>query len=179
MRKKKRMPLCKGLLPTPCLFCLCITILLFLISSAAKAGNEELYGTWRLVSYRRTVLATGETTDIFGKSPKGFINYGADGRVLVLFVSDQRPKPPDPAKMTDQERIDLFKTMYAYGGTYTYDGKTVTHHIDVSWNESWTGTNVVREVKLEGNRLILKTVPAPSALDGKLRTSVLIWERVQ
>jgi hypothetical protein len=62
--------------------------------------------------------------------------------MLVLFVSDQRPKPPDLAKMSDQERVDLFKTMYAYGGTYTYDGKTITHHIDVSWNETWTGTDV-------------------------------------
>ncbi len=153
--------------------------LVLLTSTAVVAGDEQLYGTWRLISFTRTILATGETTDIFGKSPHGFINYGRDGRMLVLFVSDKRPKPADLAKMTDQERAELFKTMFAYGGTYTYDGKTIKHHIDVSWNQTWTGTEQIREVKFEGNRLILSTIPAPSAIDGKLVTAVLTWERVQ
>jgi len=153
--------------------------LLLFIAVPTLAGEEQMYGTWRLVSFKRTILATGETTDIFGKSPHGFINYGRDGRMLPLFVSDKRPKPTDLGKMTDQERVELFKTTIAYGGTYTYDGKTITHHVDVSWNENWTGTDLVREVKFDGTRLILSTVPAPSAIDGKLVTSVLTWERVQ
>lgn len=81
--------------------------------------------------------------------------------------------------MTDQERVELFKTTVAYGGTYNYDGKTVTHHIDISWNENWTGTDAVREVKLDGNKLMLSTVPTPSPLDGRLAIGVLIWERVK
>jgi len=154
--------------------------LVLLTSSAVIAGNEELYGTWRLVSYTRTFLATGETSDLMGKSPRGFINYGRDGRVLVLIVSDKRPKPSDPAKITDQERVELHKTMTAYGGTYTYDGKTVTHHVDISWNEYWTGTDAVRDVKFDGNKLILTTRPSPTMIqDGKPITSTLTWERVQ
>jgi len=153
--------------------------LVLLTSTAVVAGNEQFYGTWRLVSFTVTVLATGETTDVFGKSPHGFINYGRDGRVLVLIVSDKRPKPTDLAKVTDQERVELFKSGIAYGGTYTYDGKTVKHHIDISLNETWTGTDQVREVKFDGNRLILATRPAPSPVDGKVQTAVLIWERVQ
>jgi hypothetical protein len=122
----------------------------------------------------------GETTvDSFGKSPHGFINYGRDGRVLLLIVSDKRPKPPDLTKMTDQERVELFKTMVACGGTYTYDGKIVKHHYDISWNENWTGTDVAWEVKLEGSKLILSTRTAPSPVDGRLTTVVLTWERVQ
>lgn len=99
--------------------------------------------------------------------------------MLVVFVSDKRPKCADLAKTTDQGRVELFKTTVAYGGTYTYDGKTMKHHIDTSWNETWTDTDQVRGVKFEGNRLILSTIPAPSAVDGKLVTAVLTWERVQ
>lgn len=153
--------------------------LVLLISTTVLAADEQLYGTWWLISYKRTVLATGETTDIFGKSPHGLINYGRDGRMFFLAVSDKRPKPPDLAKMTDQERVELFKTMTAYAGTYTYDGKTVTHHVDVSSNQNWTGTDLVREVKLDGNKLMVSTRPAPSPVDGKLNTAVLIFERVQ
>jgi len=157
-----------------------IGVYLFLVTSTtAVAGDEQLYGTWRLVSCGRTVLGTGETMDLYGKSPQGFINYGRDGRVLVLIVSDKRPKPADLAKMTDQERVELFKTTIAYGGTYSYDGKAIRHHVDISWNENWTGTDLVREVKFDGNRLILSTVPAPASQDGKLVTAVLTWERVQ
>lgn len=153
--------------------------LVLLTSTIVVAGDEQVYGTWRLVSLTQKVLATGETRDIFGKSPRGFINYDRDGRMLVLIVSDKRPKPADLAKMTDQERVELFKTTIAYGGTYTYDGKTVTHHVDISWNENWTGTDVVREVKFDGNKLMLSTRPAPASQDGKLVTTVLTWERVQ
>lgn len=93
METKKRIIFSRGFLPTVYLFCLFISIVIFLISSNAKAGNEELYGTWRLVSFTGKILETGETMDIFGKSPRGFINYGRDGRMLVLIVSDKRPKP--------------------------------------------------------------------------------------
>jgi Lipocalin-like domain len=153
--------------------------LVLLISTTVLAADEQLYGTWRLVSFTRTVLATGETMDAFGKSPHGFINYGRDGRMLVLIVSDKRPKVADLAKMTDQERVELFKSTIAYGGTYTYDGKAVTHHVDISWNENWTGTHVVRQVKFDGNRLALSAAPAPSPEDGRLVTAVLTWERIQ
>jgi len=139
---------------------------------------EELYGTWRLVSNTREVLATGETTYAFGKSPHGFIHYGRDGRMMVLVVGDKRPKPKDLAKVTDQERVELFKTCLAYSGTYDYDGKTVTHHIDISWNETWTGTDGVREVKFEGNKLILTSRPAPDFIDGKVSRAVVTWEQV-
>ena len=173
---KKKITFLKRFLPTVCLF---IGILVFLISGNAKAGDEELYGTWRLVSNKRQIIVTGETSDLLGKAPQGFINYGPDNRVLVIIVAEKRPKPAVIGKMTDQERIELFKTMVAYGGTYKYDGKTVTHQIDISWNENWTGASQVRNVKLEGRRLILTTNPAPNAFDGKVSIAVLTWERVQ
>jgi hypothetical protein len=159
--------------------CSFIIIGIILVSGVAKAGNEELYGTWRLVSNKRMIVATGETMDTFGKSPNGYISYGRDGRMFVLIVRDNRPKPPDLAKMTDQERAELFKTMIAYGGTYTYDGKTVVHHVDISWNENWTGTDSEREVKFEGNRLMLSTHPHTDPIDGKITSAVVTWERIK
>ncbi len=121
----------------------------------------------------------GEKKDLFGKSPQGLIIYGRDGRMLVLMVGDKRPKPPDLAKVTDRERLDLFKTMLSYGGTYTFDGKIIKHQVEVSWNENWTGTEQVRVVKFEGNKLIMSTMPSIGSLDGKLGSAVLTWERIK
>jgi hypothetical protein len=47
--------------------------------------------------------------------------------MMLLIVKDERPKPADFSNMTDQERAELFKTMISYGGTYTFNGKPVTH----------------------------------------------------
>jgi hypothetical protein len=160
------------------LSCLLIILPIFLVSSDGIAGNEELYGTWRLVTNQRKLMDTGEISDMMGKEPQGFINYGPDGRVFVIITAENRPKPAVIEKMTDQERIDLFKTMLAYSGKYKYDGKTVTHQIEISWNGAWTGTSQVRNVKLDGRRLTLTSNPAPNAIDGKMSIAILTWEKM-
>jgi hypothetical protein len=69
--------------------------------------------------------------------------------------------------------------MVAYGGRYTFDGKVVTHHVDISSNETWTGTDLARNVKFERNRLILTTNPQVSPPDGKIAVTILTWERLK
>jgi hypothetical protein len=138
----------------------------------------ELCGTYRLVNSARRILETGEEVDAFGKSANGLIMYGKDRHFLVLITNDGRPRPQSIEAMTDQQRSDLHRTMSAYGGTYTFDGKKVEHHIDLSWNEVWTGTTVIREVKVEGDRLIYTTRPAPFGGDGKMSVITAVWEKV-
>ena len=75
----------------------------------------------------------------------------------VLLVKDGRPKPHDLQTLSDADRAELFTSMVAYAGTYSFDGKTVTHHIEVSWNENWTATDQQRDVQIDGNRVILTT----------------------
>jgi hypothetical protein len=153
-------------------------LLLVLFISASALAADELYGTWQLVSWKRTIEATGETSDVFGKAPKGYIMYGRDGRVLCI-ITDKRPNIPDVTKMTDKDRVELYKTIIAYGGTYTFDGKTLKIKVDISWNESWNGTVQVRTVKFEGNRMIHSAEPTVGAMDGKLRRLDIVWERVK
>ena len=156
-------------------------VLLVVLTSISvwAAGEEDLYGTWRLISYTQEVLATGEKIDIFGKAPCGFLSYSRDGRMYAILVKAERPKPTDLAKLTDKERVELFKTVIAYAGTFTFDGKTVTHHVDISWNENWTGTAQIRNVRLEGGKLYISTNPMPRPEDGKLVIGVVVWEKVK
>lgn len=154
-------------------------LFLVLFVSASALAADELYGTWKLVSWKRTIVSTGETSDVFGKAPQGYLMYGRDGRVLCVMTSENRPNIPDVTKMTDKDKVALYNSIIAYGGTYTIDGNTMKIKVDVSWNESWNGTELVRTVKLEGNRLILTAPPTVGALDGKLRALVNVWERVK
>jgi len=121
---------------------------------------------------RRVGVETGGSNIQFAVNPK-------DGRMLVLIVRDDRPKPENVEKMNDQQRIDLFRSMTAYGGTYTFDGKRVEHHIDISWNEVWTGTTVVREITKDGDKLVYTSPAAPFASDGKMSEVTLVWEKVK
>jgi hypothetical protein len=150
-----------------------------LASACASAApkSPSLEGTYRLISATRTIVATGEVEQSFGPNPIGYIMYSRDHHMMVLITNAERPKPTF-ANITDADRVRLFDTMAAYSGTYTFDGKVVKHHIDMSWNGVLTGTTQVREVRVEGDRLIYATGPGPTPTDGKISTSKLVWQRV-
>ena len=160
---------------------LVLSLLLLALSSsfALALGPDDVVGTWTLVSSTRKVVATGEASSTYGEHPTGTIMYGRDGRMIVLIVHDRRPKPESLAKTTDADRIALFKSMLAYSGTYAISGDTITHSIDASWNEVWTGTKTVRDVKRDGDRLIYTTRPAPASTDGKISVVTLVWQKVR
>ena len=145
---------------------------------AVSAAEEDIAGTYKLVSDTRKDLNTGEVSYPYGKHPVGYIMYGKDGRMLVIVLGDDRPRPASIEKATPEQQAALFRSMLAYGGTYKFDGKRVEHHIDLSWNELWTGTTAIREVRKEGDKLIYTT--APPSRDGKMRiAATLIWEKIK
>src|SRR5215467_9456807 len=143
------------------------------------AADEEIVGTWKIVSSTRKLLDIGEVENAWGKNPKGYITYSKDGRMMFIAVFDQRPKPESLERMTDQQKAGLFSTTSAYAGTYTFDGNKVEHHVDVSWNEVWTGTTVVRDVKKEGDKLVITTRPARSGIDGKMTEITVTFEKIR
>lgn len=152
-----------------------------MMSQAALAEDLVLEGTYKLVSSTRKILSTGETVDTYGKHPTGYISYGHDGRMSALIVwdKDDRPSPKAVEDITDEQRVGLFRTMLAYGGTYTLDGHTVSHHIDISSNQAWTGTTQIRDIRQDGDKLVYITRPAPFSADGKVSVVTLLWERVR
>jgi hypothetical protein len=82
-------------------------------------------------------------------------------------------------ELMEHERKFGLWTMTAYGGTYKFDGTTVEHNIDIAWNEVWAGTQQVRTVTRDGDRLTLTTSPFPFHTDGKISVNMLVWERVK
>ena len=142
------------------------------------ATQHKLLGTWKLLSVTSEAIPSGAKTELMGSNPSGYINYGADGRMMVLIVRGDRKKPAG-AMATPEEKAALFGSMISYAGTYTIAGDTITHHVDISWNQSWTGTSQSRLLKFEGNRLILSTQPSPDPVHGKMSIRSLVWEKVK
>ena len=132
---------------------------------------NDLLGTWKMKSYVVTTPAGVRTTP-FGENPTGYLSYSADGRMQVIGAADGRIVPADPT-VADPERVTLYNTMFAYAGRYSVEAEagTVIHHIDISWNEAWTGTDQIRLLELTGNTLTLST----HATDAHY---LVVWEKV-
>ncbi len=138
---------------------------------------KRFIGTWTLRATERKNLETGEAAPLWGASPSGTLIYTADGRMSALVLAENR-NAPAAAVPTEAEALSLFKSMVAYAGRYTIEAERVVHHVEQSWNQTWTGTDVVRSYKFDGDRLTLTTAPAPNPRDGKLSVSTLVWERI-
>jgi hypothetical protein len=54
----------------------------------------------------------------------------------------------------------------------------ITHHVDVSWNESWTGTEQKRIARFNGNRVYLSTPPSLDPITGTTSVRTMTWEKL-
>jgi hypothetical protein len=148
------------------------------VAKSALAAENPILGTWKLQSLVYEVSATGQRSSPFGDHPDGYLSYSGDGRMYAIGVVEDRPKPRHLVP-TDEEKVELQGSMFAYAGTYTADGEKVVHHVDISWNQSWTGTDLVRFYKLDGDTLTITTARAQSAFDGEEGEFILVWKKVQ
>jgi hypothetical protein len=147
-----------------------------LSSSAGIANENSIVGTWKIQSLVREVSATGERQNELGEKPSGYISYQPDGRMFVVLVGDNRAKPAASAP-TDEEKAKLFGTLVAYSGTYVVEGDKVTHKIDVSWNQSWTGGEQVRFFKVDGRTLTITTAINKNPRDGREGRAIVVFTR--
>src|SRR5437868_2182164 len=94
-----------------------------------------LVDRWGLEAYKffGEETTTGKITTTFGKHPRGHIIFTPGGHVMALGVGSDRVSlsATDP---TDSERAALFKTLFAYSGSYRLEGKNLVHDVQVSWN---------------------------------------------
>jgi hypothetical protein len=138
--------------------------------------RSQLVGTWRMLTWRREFADTGKRIDALGTDPVGFVSYGADGRVHAILVKRDRP-PPASLPPSDTEKVELFDSMLAYAGSYTLHEDHVVHHLDASWNQTWTGTDQIRFYKLEGSMLEISGAPAPDPYTSRVVVHRITFEK--
>jgi hypothetical protein len=155
---------------------LSVALTFALSSSIAGANDNSIFGTWSMQSFVREVVATGERQSEFGEKPVGFISYQPDGRMFAMLVGDNRAKPTGTPP-TDEEKAKLFGTLIAYSGTYVVEGDKITHKIDVSWNQTWTGGDQVRFFKVNGTTLTITTAINKNPRDGREGRAVVVFTK--
>ena len=149
----------------------------FIAFAIAVFGNEsnKLVGTWSLVSASSATSKGDQDETPYGPSPVGFLTYTEDGRVSAL-ISHSGRKSLSVGGGALEEQAEAFKTFLAYAGRYTLKGDKVTHHVEVSSIQNYVGRDLVRNVKFQGDQVILVT--PPTRVNGKIQTVELIWQRL-
>ncbi|MEV7421600.1 lipocalin-like domain-containing protein [Streptomyces sp. NPDC091212] len=125
-------------------------------------SGAELAGLWRLVAYF-DIDDEGTTSEgPLGPEPRGLLFYSADG---YMSVDMMRPGPPGPAV-----------GYMGYAGGWRVSGNQLVHMIEVCSNPLWADTEQIRDVTLDGDRLVLS---GSAVVSGQPQRRVLHWERAR
>jgi hypothetical protein len=130
----------------------------------ACAGPQ--LGTWALLSMETEDQETGQKYNLLGAHPSGYLSYSPDCRMSAILVKESR-QVPAASVATDPESIELYRGLMAYAGSYSVDGHQITHHIETSWNQAWTGATQVSQFNIAENTLYIRTGPGKSPMTGR------------
>lgn len=132
---------------------------------ATPLSRDRVLGSWRLTSWVTRDVATGERRDALGQNPCGSVIYTPE-RVTFLILKNDRTRP-ERLPPSNEEKVALFDTMFAYSGRYTVEPDRIIHHVDMSWNQAWNGTDQVRYYVVENDTLTISSAPGRSPFDGR------------
>ena len=125
----------------------------------------DIVGTWALVHATSVDSSGKELPAPYGPKKMGRATFNADGRMMAVLV-DGRPDLPDGTK----------RDYASYCGNYRFDGKVLTTRVDAASDPARQGTDQVRDVRFEGDRMVLR--PPPQKQGDVTHHRELYWEKI-
>jgi hypothetical protein len=125
----------------------------------------NVVGTWRLVGGSTTDSGGRQLGMPFGPRAMGLVTLTSDGRMMAVLI-DGRVSLPDGAR----------REYSSYCGNFTFDGSTLITTVDASVDPGRVGGQQVRQVRFDGDRMIL--VPPDRDDGGTTIHRELVWERI-
>ncbi|HXO03832.1 MAG TPA: lipocalin-like domain-containing protein [Stellaceae bacterium] len=122
----------------------------------------SIVGTWRLVEAQSHDPKGQPLSVPYGGKGMGRVMFSAEGRMMAV-VCDGRPELP----------ADTRRDYSSYCGNYKFDGTQLITRVDAASDPARIGSDQVRDVSFDGDRMILRPPPRPT---GEHR--VLTWERI-
>ncbi len=129
--------------------------------------TSDLAGVWRLISFHDVDDEGRRHEGPLGPGPRGMLFYSADGHVCVTMMRAPHGQAAGWADRSAQSYM-------SYAGTWRRSGNQVFHVITVAPDPLWLGTEQVRDLLLDGNRLTL----CGNSLVGRPQRRILQWERI-
>jgi len=125
----------------------------------------DIIGTWRLVGAVARDATGNALAAPFGPLAMGRVVFNADGRMMAV-LCDGRPTLPDGTT----------RDYASYCGNYTFDGRRLVTRVDAASDPARIGTDQVRDVRFEGQHMIMRPPPRPGA--GGPEQREITWERI-
>ena len=101
----------------------------------------------------------------YGGKGIGRVTFTADGRMQSMVCDGRKEMPAGVAR-----------DYSSYCGNYTFDGSRLITRVDASSDPARIGSDQVREVSFDGDRMILRPPPRQTEAGEEYRE--LTWERI-
>ncbi len=126
---------------------------------------RSIVGTWRLVAAAAHDGNGQPLPPPYGAKGMGRVAFSADGRMISV-VCDGRPELP----------LGVHRDYSSYCGNYTFDGAQLVTTVDAASDPARIGSEQVRDVRFDGDRMILR--PPPRRSGDRTEQRELTWELV-
>jgi Lipocalin-like domain len=126
---------------------------------------SSIAGTWKLLHATARDAAETARPAPYGGKALGRVTFTADGRMMSVVCDGRKELPAGVAR-----------DYSSYCGNYTYDGEKLVTHVDAASDPSRIGTDQVRGVRFEGERMVL--IPPPRQAGGIEEYREITWERI-
>ena len=125
----------------------------------------SIVGTWKLAHATARDAAGTTLPSPYGPKAMGRVTFTADGRMMSV-VCDGRPDLPAGAS----------RDYSSYCGNYIFDGSQLVTRVDAASDPSRIGSDQVRGVRFEHDRMILSPPPRRASERDEYRE--ITWERI-
>jgi len=125
----------------------------------------SIVGTWKMVGATARDRDGKPLPAPYGGKGMGRVAFTTEGRMMAV-TCDGRPElPPGTARAYS-----------SYCGNYTFDGTRLVTRVDASSDPARIGSDQVREVSFEGDKMILRPPPRPTEAGEEYRE--ISWVRL-
>ena len=144
--------------------------------AVANDLSASLVGVWKIAEFSTKDLSTGATTQPYGERPCGRVIYTKGGHYVFFLASGNQPKPTGP--MSDADRVELYKGLVAFSGTYRVEGNSIVPtSTDVAWVPGYQYAGAT--IEITGNRLVTTSKPLKSPSTGREIVITTVAERME
>ena len=125
----------------------------------------SIIGTWKMAAAAARDRNGNPLPAPYGGKGMGRVMFNAEGRMMAV-TCDGRPQLP----------AGTVRAYSSYCGNYTFDGSRLVTKVDAASDPSRIGSDQVREVSFDGDRMILRPPPRQGEAGEEYRE--LTWERI-
>jgi Lipocalin-like domain len=126
---------------------------------------QSIVGTWKLVAVAARDRNGNKVPAPYGGKPMGRVVFNAEGRMMAVTCDGRPDLPPGSSREYS-----------SYIGAYMFDGSLLVTRVDGASDPSRIGSDQVRGVRFEGERMVLS--PPPRQTDSGEQFRELTWERI-